>query len=185
RSGSYRAWRDGLHRRWRGRCCPSRTRAVASRQKSNSSPVRGAFHCRPNGERVRGALSRASHGGGSRGPRTREGVGQMKGQQMRSPRTKLIFVALAAVLAASSALAAELSPDAINSAEPSKKSLSKDKATPAGVRLQVLLDRAHFSPGEIDGKFGENARKALRAYAEAHKLESSGQLTDQVWKSLE
>jgi len=54
---------------------------------------------------------------------------------MRSPRTKLIFVALAAVLAASSALAAELSPDAINSAEPSKKSLSKDKATPAGVRL--------------------------------------------------
>ena len=62
-------------------------------------------------------------------------VGQMKGQQMRSPRTKLICVALAAVLAASSALAAELSPDAINSAEPSKKSLSKDKATPAGVRL--------------------------------------------------
>ena len=67
---------------------------------------------------------------------------------MRSPRLKLICVALAVVLAASSALAAEMSPDAINAAEPSKKSLSKDKATPAGVRLQVLLDRAHFSPGE-------------------------------------
>ena len=81
---------------------------------------------------------------------------------MWSSRVNLALV-LIAVFAANPAFAAELSPDAINSAEPSKKSLSKDKATPAGVRLQVLLDRAHFSPGEIDGKFGENARKALRA----------------------
>ena len=87
-------------------------------------------------------------------------------------RTNLAIVVVA-VLAAGSALAAELSPDAINSAEPSKKSLSQDKATPAGVRLQVLLDRVHFSPGEIDGKFGENARKALRAYAEAQQLPSA------------
>jgi peptidoglycan hydrolase-like protein with peptidoglycan-binding domain len=36
-----------------------------------------------------------------------------------------------------------------------------------GIRLQALLDRAHFFPGEIDGKFGEDAKKALRAYAEA------------------
>src|SRR3954469_13842278 len=88
---------------------------------------------------------------------------------MWSSRVNLALV-LIAVLAANPAFAAELSPDAINSAEPSKKSLSKDKATPAGVRLQVLLDRAHFSPGEIDGKFGENARKALRAFAEARQL---------------
>ena len=88
---------------------------------------------------------------------------------MWSPRVNL-FLVLVAVLAASPALSAELSPDAINSAEPSNKSLSKDNATPAGVRLQVLLDRAHFSPGEIDGKFGENARKALAAYAEAQQL---------------
>jgi peptidoglycan hydrolase-like protein with peptidoglycan-binding domain len=62
-----------------------------------------------------------------------------------------------AVLAANPAFAADLSPDAINSAEPSNKSLTEDNATPAGVRLQVLLDRAHFSPGEIDGKYGGEA----------------------------
>ena len=102
---------------------------------------------------------------------------------MWSSRVNLALV-LIAVFAANPAFAAELSPDAINSAEPSKKSLSKDKATPAGVRLQVLLDRAHFSPGEIDGKFGENARKALRAYAEAQQLPSADQPTEEVWKAL-
>jgi lipoprotein-anchoring transpeptidase ErfK/SrfK len=73
---------------------------------------------------------------------------------------------------------------AINSAEPSKKTLSKENPTPAGVRLQVLLDRAHFSPGEIDGKFGENAKKALRAYAEAQQLPISDDVTTEVWQKL-
>ena len=53
------------------------------------------------------------------------------------------------------------------------------------MRFQVLLDRAHFSPGEIDGKFGENAKKALRAYAEAKNLPSSDGLTDDIWKALQ
>jgi lipoprotein-anchoring transpeptidase ErfK/SrfK len=95
-----------------------------------------------------------------------------------------LSLVLVAVLAAGQASSAELNPDAINSAEPSKKSLSKDKATSAGVRLQVLLNRAHFSPGEIDGKFGENARKALRAYAEAQQLPSADRPTEDAWKAL-
>jgi lipoprotein-anchoring transpeptidase ErfK/SrfK len=56
------------------------------------------------------------------------------------------FIALAATPAAS----AELTPAVVNSAEPSGKSLSAEKPSPLGVRLQVLLGRAHFSPGASD-----------------------------------
>jgi lipoprotein-anchoring transpeptidase ErfK/SrfK len=97
---------------------------------------------------------------------------------------KRVCIGIAFLLMANSALGAEMKPDAINSAELSSKALSNEKATPFGVRLQVLLDRAHFSPGEIDGKFGENAKKALRAYAEFQQLPSSGTVTPEVWKNL-
>jgi peptidoglycan hydrolase-like protein with peptidoglycan-binding domain len=49
--------------------------------------------------------------------------------------------------------------------------------------LQVLLDRARFSPGEIDGRFGENAKKAMRAYEEAQQLPTSDEIGADVWRS--
>ena len=81
------------------------------------------------------------------------------------------------------AAAAGLDATAVNNAEYSSK-LSTESIEVAAVRLQVLLDRAKFSPGEIDGKHGENAQKALRAFAEGKGLTPSKGLTEEAWKQL-
>ena len=55
---------------------------------------------------------------------------------------------------------------------------------PAVVRAQILLDRAHFSPGVIDGLGGDNTRQAIAAYEEAQKLPVDGVLDAEVFKRL-
>lgn len=52
------------------------------------------------------------------------------------------------------------------------------------VRIQVLLDRAHFSPGVIDGFDGENVVKAVSAYQSAHALEVNGRADDALLQTL-
>ena len=53
-----------------------------------------------------------------------------------------------------------------------------------GTQGAGLLDRARISPGEIDGKMGENTRKAVRAFRALHDLKGGDRLDDQVWQAL-
>jgi len=82
-----------------------------------------------------------------------------------------------------SALAAGLDASAINNAEFRAKP-AEDKIDATVVKAQIWLDRALFSPGEIDGKLAENTRKALRAFAEARGLTFQNALTRELWDKL-
>lgn len=103
-------------------------------------------------------------------------------------RTTSIAIALA-LLASAPAVAKDekqaFTPDAINAASFAGKLPSDSKEHPLAVKLQVLLDRVHFSPGEIDGLFGDNVEKALVAFAEANGLPSTKVLTPEIWAKLQ
>ncbi|SCB10367.1 Lipoprotein-anchoring transpeptidase ErfK/SrfK [Bradyrhizobium yuanmingense] len=82
------------------------------------------------------------------------------------------------------ALAGNLEPAAVNDAARPAKPPATDKLNAAVVKLQVLLDRAHYSPGEIDGKLGENAQKALKAFAEQNGIASDKVVAPELWDKL-
>ena len=53
------------------------------------------------------------------------------------------------------------------------------------LRAQILLERAHFSPGEIDAGEGSNTSRAIAAFQRANGLSNSGTLDDATWAALD
>ncbi|WP_398484014.1 L,D-transpeptidase [Tardiphaga sp.] len=102
---------------------------------------------------------------------------------------RITSIAIAfALLAAAPAFAKDkktFTAEAINAATFTGKLPSDAKEHPLAVKVQVLLDRIHFSPGEIDGLFGDNVEKALVAFAEANSLPATKVLTAEIWEKLQ
>lgn len=92
---------------------------------------------------------------------------------MRHIRLPALLLALFALPALASPA---LTPDVVNQAT--------GDAPGALLRAQVLLERARFSPGEIDGGDGSNTTRAIAAFQQAQGLEASGTLDDATWKAL-
>jgi lipoprotein-anchoring transpeptidase ErfK/SrfK len=91
---------------------------------------------------------------------------------------------LAALIGAPALAAPAQAPVAPAGAAPAGGAASASQQAQRLLRAQVLLDRAHFSPGEIDAAYGSNMRQALAGFQKAHALPTSGTLDPATWNAL-
>lgn len=92
-----------------------------------------------------------------------------------------LFFACTAVPAA--AAPQELTPETVNAAG-NRTAAAPGASGAAVLRAQVLLDRAHFSVGEIDASYGSNMRRAVAGFQRKSGLEPTGKLDEKTWDAL-
>jgi lipoprotein-anchoring transpeptidase ErfK/SrfK len=94
--------------------------------------------------------------------------------------TLVLFTAPVSAARKQTSAAHNLTLESVNSSEWRRGNVP----APVLLKLQVLLDRAHASPGQIDGTRGENTRKAVAAFREMHSLGSGEQIDERLWRAL-
>lgn len=62
--------------------------------------------------------------------------------------------------------------------------LSGDVAGPSVLRVQILLDRAFFSPGIMDGRWGKNTAKAIYFFQQRERLRTTGRADSVTFNRL-
>jgi lipoprotein-anchoring transpeptidase ErfK/SrfK len=67
---------------------------------------------------------------------------------------------------------------------PAQAATGPDTSAHSVLRAQILLDRAHFSVGEIDGHYGGNTKSAVAAFNLARKLKGSTKVDASTWRVL-
>ncbi len=100
---------------------------------------------------------------------------------MRPVPFSIVFAVSMALAAATAAGARGLTLDEVNAAEPAKTARNPQAVN---IKAQVLLDRANFSPGAIDGRRGENFTNALRGFQQQNGLNVNGELNSATWAKL-
>lgn len=100
---------------------------------------------------------------------------------MLRPVASALVLGLAVSSVGASEAAKPVTANSIEAAQPR----DADDANPSLiVKAEVLLDRARFSPGGIDGLDGDNFRNALRAFEEVNNLPATGKLDGATWSAL-
>ena len=115
-----------------------------------------------------------------------------QGAAARSEKRQKTETAQTPALTADAVNAAALAPqdggttDGAKSSKKARKAKTSDeKPDPLIVKAQILLDRAHFYPGAIDGRKGDNYRRALSAFAVSQGLPATQDLTPELWDKLQ